>query len=149
LCVLVAGECDGPAFRVRRRWEWHTHANNAYYHGVADGERDHLRPDAGIVDANRRNGFGQRDVGERNILVDNSHDPTQGRDAERERQLHASGHDRLRQVTDSVAVTVNHATPTVTAWPAASAITYGQTLASSTLTGGTGSVCGTFAFTTP
>jgi len=38
--------------------------------------------------------------------------------------------------------------PTVTAWPAASAITYGQTLASSTLTGGTASVSGTFSWTT-
>jgi len=45
-------------------------------------------------------------------------------------------------------VTVNKATPTVSAWPTASAITYGQTLASSTLTGGTGSVGGSFAWTT-
>ena len=41
------------------------------------------------------------------------------------------------------------ATPTVSAWPTASAISYGQTLASSTLTGGTASVAGTFAWTTP
>ena len=40
-------------------------------------------------------------------------------------------------------------TPTVSAWPTASAITYGQTLASSTLSGGTASVAGTFGFTTP
>jgi glucuronoarabinoxylan endo-1,4-beta-xylanase len=39
-------------------------------------------------------------------------------------------------------------TPTVTAWPTASAITYGQTLASSTLTGGTASVSGSFSWTT-
>ena len=52
-------------------------------------------------------------------------------------------------VAGSVSVTVNKATPTVTAWPAASAITYGQTLASSTLSGGTASVGGTFAWTTP
>ena len=38
-------------------------------------------------------------------------------------------------------------TPTVTAWPAASAITYGQTLASSTLNGGTASVSGSFSWT--
>ncbi|MGB3628165.1 MAG: hypothetical protein WBA18_01635, partial [Terracidiphilus sp.] len=31
-------------------------------------------------------------------------------------------------------------TPTISAWPTASPITYGQTLASSTLTGGTASV---------
>jgi hypothetical protein len=42
---------------------------------------------------------------------------------------------------------VNKATPTVSAWPAASAINYGQTLASSTLTGGTASVPGAFAWT--
>ena len=40
-------------------------------------------------------------------------------------------------------------TPTVTAWPTASAITYGQALASSTLTGGTASTAGAFAWTTP
>jgi hypothetical protein len=52
-------------------------------------------------------------------------------------------------VTGSVAVTVNKATPTVSAWPTAGVITYGQTLASSTLTGGTASVPGTFAWTAP
>jgi hypothetical protein len=52
-------------------------------------------------------------------------------------------------VASTVNVTVNKATPTVSAWPAAGAITYGQTLASSTLSGGTASVPGTFAFTTP
>ncbi len=52
-------------------------------------------------------------------------------------------------VTSSVSVTVNKATPTVSAWPTASSINYGQTLASSTLTGGTASVSGGFAWTTP
>ena len=52
-------------------------------------------------------------------------------------------------VTGQTSVTVNAATPTVSAWPAASAITYGQTLASSTLTGGTASVTGAFAWTAP
>ena len=47
------------------------------------------------------------------------------------------------------AVTVNKATPTVSAWPTASAITYGQTLASSTLTGGTASVAGSFSWAAP
>jgi phospholipase C len=51
--------------------------------------------------------------------------------------------------TGSIAVTVNKATPAVSAWPKASLITYGQTLASSTLTGGTASTSGTFAWTTP
>ena len=50
----------------------------------------------------------------------------------------------------SVQLTVNKATPTVSVWPTASAITSGQTLASSTLTGGcTASVPGTCAWTTP
>jgi hypothetical protein len=48
-----------------------------------------------------------------------------------------------------VTLTVAKATPTVTAWPTASAITVGQTLASSTLSGGTASTGGTFAWTTP
>jgi len=52
-------------------------------------------------------------------------------------------------VTGNVNVTVTKATPAVTAWPTASTITYGQALASSTLTGGTASVPGGFAFTTP
>jgi hypothetical protein len=51
--------------------------------------------------------------------------------------------------TASVTLTVNKAAPTVSTWPTASAITYGQTLASSTLSGGSGSVGGSFAFTTP
>ena len=46
-------------------------------------------------------------------------------------------------------VVVNQATPTVPVWPTASPITVGQTLASSTLTGGTASVAGAFAWTTP
>jgi alpha-tubulin suppressor-like RCC1 family protein len=49
----------------------------------------------------------------------------------------------------TTSVLVNQATPIVTVWPTATAITYGQTLASSTLSGGTASVDGTFAFTTP
>jgi membrane-bound inhibitor of C-type lysozyme len=52
-------------------------------------------------------------------------------------------------VDNTVSVTVNKATPTVSAWPTASTITFGQTLASSTLSGGTASVPGGFAFTTP
>jgi hypothetical protein len=46
-------------------------------------------------------------------------------------------------------LTVNKAVPKVTAWTTASAITYGQTLASSKLTGGKASVAGAFAWTTP
>ena len=39
--------------------------------------------------------------------------------------------------------------PTITAWPTASAITYGQDLTSSTLTGGSASTAGVFTFTAP
>jgi hypothetical protein len=59
---------------------------------------------------------------------------------------HASGN-------NSLGISVSQATPVVV-WPTASAITYGQTLASSTLNGGSASfnsitVPGTFAYTTP
>jgi alpha-tubulin suppressor-like RCC1 family protein len=46
-------------------------------------------------------------------------------------------------------LTVNKATPTITVAPTATPIVYGQTLAFSTLSGGSASVPGTFAFTTP
>ena len=52
-------------------------------------------------------------------------------------------------VTGNVSVQVNPATPTMTKWPTATTITYGQTLVSSMLSGGLASVAGTFAFTTP
>ena len=51
--------------------------------------------------------------------------------------------------TGTVSVTVNKANSSVTVWPTASAITYGQTLASSSLSGGSSTPAGTFAFTTP
>jgi hypothetical protein len=51
--------------------------------------------------------------------------------------------------TGTVDVTVAKATPTITALPTASDITYGQTLADSTLSGGSGSVAGSFDFTSP
>jgi len=51
-------------------------------------------------------------------------------------------------VTGTVSVTVNKATPTITTAPSASGITFGQTLANSTLSGGSASTPGTFAFTT-
>jgi hypothetical protein len=49
----------------------------------------------------------------------------------------------------TVSVTVNKAAPSVTAWPVAGAISYGQTLAASTLSGGSATPAGSFAFTTP
>jgi hypothetical protein len=51
--------------------------------------------------------------------------------------------------TASVQLTVNRAVPTVSAWPAASAITSGAALAASTLSGGSASVPGVFAWTNP
>ena len=45
--------------------------------------------------------------------------------------------------------TVKKANASVTTWPAASAITYGQTLASATLSGGAATPAGGFAFTSP
>ena len=51
--------------------------------------------------------------------------------------------------TGTVSVTVSKATPSVSVWPTASGITYGQTLSSSTLSGGSASVAGSFAWTTP
>jgi hypothetical protein len=52
-------------------------------------------------------------------------------------------------VSQAYTLTINQATPTVTAWPAASPITVGQTLASSNLSDGAASVAGSFAWTTP
>jgi hypothetical protein len=54
-----------------------------------------------------------------------------------------------KSLTLSVDVTTNRATPAITTAPTASSITVGQTLASSTLTGGIASVAGSFAFTSP
>jgi Tfp pilus assembly protein PilE len=52
-------------------------------------------------------------------------------------------------VTDTVAVLVSKAAPSVTAWPSASGITYGQKLSASTLSSGSATPGGTFAFTAP
>ena len=52
-------------------------------------------------------------------------------------------------VTTTVSVTVSKATPSITIAPTASLMIYGQTLAESTLTSGTASIGGSFAFTSP
>ncbi|MFN7676616.1 beta strand repeat-containing protein, partial [Flavobacterium sp.] len=57
--------------------------------------------------------------------------------------------DNYNTATTTTSVTVDKATTTISVAPTASNITYLQTLASSVLTGGTASVAGTFAFTTP
>ncbi|MEY3480683.1 MAG: hypothetical protein RIQ71_1458 [Verrucomicrobiota bacterium] len=51
--------------------------------------------------------------------------------------------------TANVTISVGKATPSISAPPTASSIVQGQSLASSTLTGGTASVAGTFAWTDP
>jgi uncharacterized repeat protein (TIGR02543 family) len=51
--------------------------------------------------------------------------------------------------TSSFGNTVSKATPTIVSAPTASVITFGQTLESSILTGGSASVAGSFVFTTP
>ena len=63
--------------------------------------------------------------------------------------LSSTGAANVNVTTSSSGNTISKATPTVSVAPTASAITYGQTLASSTLSGGTASVAGSFAFTTP
>ncbi len=52
-------------------------------------------------------------------------------------------------VAGSVQVVVGKATPVITAWPAASAIHFGQYLSASTLDGGAASVAGGFSFDDP
>jgi len=52
-------------------------------------------------------------------------------------------------VDGMVSLAVNKATPTVSPWPTASSILYGQALSASTLSGGTASTAGTFAFVAP
>lgn len=56
-------------------------------------------------------------------------------------------------ISDSISCTATFVNtrvpPTISAWPTASAITYGQTLAASTLSGGAASTPGKFAFTDP
>src|SRR5512144_3363063 len=61
----------------------------------------------------------------------------------------STGTPNHKTTTSRVSVTVNKANPNVTAWPTASAITFGQTLVSSVLSGGTSTPAGSFAFTTP
>jgi hypothetical protein len=56
--------------------------------------------------------------------------------------------DYAASTSSALTQTVNKATPNVTTWPTATAITYGQTLASSTLSGGAATPTGNFAWTT-
>ncbi len=63
--------------------------------------------------------------------------------------LSSTGATSVNIVTSASGNTVNKATPTITTAPNATDITFGQTLASSTLSGGTAGTGGTFAFTLP
>ncbi|NBT49052.1 MAG: hypothetical protein EBT07_14780, partial [Actinobacteria bacterium] len=62
--------------------------------------------------------------------------------------LESTGATTRNITTASTGNSVSKANPTISVAPTASAITYGQTLASSTLTGGTASTPGMYAFTT-
>jgi len=74
----------------RRQWRRHNFKNYPDSVGMAHGERDHIRPDAGFVDTDRRHS-----VGIRLLLLDYRHDGPRCRDTQRERDLHAFGHNRL------------------------------------------------------
>jgi fibronectin-binding autotransporter adhesin len=63
--------------------------------------------------------------------------------------LSSSGATAKNVTTSGSGNTVSKGTPTITTPPSASAITYGQALSSSTLSGGSASVAGTFTFTSP
>jgi hypothetical protein len=61
-----------------------------------------------------------------------------------------AGNENYAAATEvTTSFTVNKATPLITTKPSASAITYGQTLAQSNISGGITSVPGTFTFTNP
>ena len=51
--------------------------------------------------------------------------------------------------SSAMAFSIDKATPSITSWPTALTITYGRTLADSSLTGGVSSPAGNFTFTTP
>lgn len=59
----------------------------------------------------------------------------------------SSSDPNYRNGTGIGSIVIDPAQPTVSVWPTASSITYGQSLASSTLTGGVASIPGRFAFT--
>jgi hypothetical protein len=75
---------------MRREWRRHTAAakNHADGVGMAHGECNHLRPDAGFVDTERRHGVSIRD-----ILLDIVFDGPRCGVAQRKCDLHAYGHD--------------------------------------------------------
>ena len=110
---------------------------------MARGERDHLWPDAGFIDIEWRHGA----VPGSFSWTTPATAPAAGTTSE-DVTFTATDAADYNTVAGSANVTVNRATPTVTAWPTASGITLGQTLASSTLNGGTASVLGSFSWTT-
>ncbi len=60
-----------------------------------------------------------------------------------------NGDSNWNSESTTVAITVQKATSTCSAWPSASVVTYGQPLSSSVLSGGSCTVPGTFAWTAP
>jgi hypothetical protein len=65
--------------RGRNNFKNHTHRD-----GMADGELDHIRPNAGFLNTERR-----RSVGFRLVLVDIFYDGSRRWDAQRERNFYA------------------------------------------------------------
>ena len=111
---------------------------------LAVGQHHHLRSDTGLIHIDRRHSLDSRQ-----LRVHRASDLAERRHRRTERIFTPTDASNYNTVTSTVNVTVDKATPTVSTWPSASTITYGQTLASSTLTGGTASIPGSFAFTTP
>jgi hypothetical protein len=68
------------------RWRRHNDQDHANGDGMADGERDHIRPDAGFVDAKRRFGVRTRD-----LLMGDADNITGYGDDERGSDLHSYG----------------------------------------------------------
>ncbi|MPQ45551.1 T9SS type A sorting domain-containing protein [Marinifilum sp. N1E240] len=57
--------------------------------------------------------------------------------------------DNYNSVSGNINISIEKATPSVSIWSTADAITYGQTLSESNLTGGTANVAGSFTFANP
>ena len=114
-------------------------------HDGAFGERNHLSADAGFLDPDGRRRLARR----RHVYLYHVEHPAGRGTASQSVTYTPTDTADYNTATGSVSVLVNKGAPTITTEPSASAITYPQTLASSTLTGGVGSPAGgTFTFTT-
>ena len=119
---------------------------------LADRQRYHLRSNPGVVYSDRRRRDERHYRCQRELCFHYTNLAPAGIQTESV-TFTPTDTTNYSVVTGTVNVTVNKAAPTIT-WPAASVIVHGQTLASSTLSGGSAvsgatSVAGTFAFATP